>query len=342
MKKRLMMIIVATALCVGCSNSDTLGTEVNNQQQEMAEETYVTKEIEVEEKAEEVIEEVIHMHNYIEEVTAEATCEADGLKTFICECGDSYTEVITATGHSYGEYVYNNDATTSADGTETATCVCGLTDTRTAEGSKLEYTYANLDKTMYAKQSVNVRDLPTADGNKLGGLSYAQEVKVLGQCNETEWYKIEFNGGVGYVSNSYLIDEKPVQQTTETNQSSGVSENTYILEGTNYKLEYGVMYLNVCGHNLTGERVLSRSQGHFPYPIGQLIDNGDGTYSVYTLGSHGYFLDGQFYIHDTSATTNTWDNLKQQGYTVSYAGGSTWTSCVGGYDEGCIHKLLVY
>ncbi len=42
-------------------------------------------------------------------------------------------------GHSYTNYVYNNDATYDADGTETARCDhgCGETDTRTKVGSKL-------------------------------------------------------------------------------------------------------------------------------------------------------------------------------------------------------------
>ena len=70
-----------------------------------------------------------------------------------------------------------------------------------------------LNKTMYAKQSVNVRDLPAVEGNLLGGLSYAQEIKVLGQCTETNWYKIECSGGVGYVSNDYVVDNRPVQET---------------------------------------------------------------------------------------------------------------------------------
>lgn len=287
-------------------------------------------------------QEETHAHAYTENITTEAACEAEGLKTFTCECGDSYTEVIAATGHIYENYVSNNDATYTADGTETATCSCGLTDTRIAEGSKLEYTYTDFDKTMYAKQTVNVRDLPATEGNKLGGLSSAQEVKVLGQCNETSWYKIEYNDSVGFVSNNYLVDEKPVQQTEQTNQTSSGSGNTYIIEGTNYKLEYGVIYLNVCGHNLTGERVLSRTQGPCPYPLGQLIDNGDGTYSVYIINDHGYFLDGKGSHFDTSATSNVWWDLERQGYTVAYAGGSSWHSCVGGYDEGCIHRLIVY
>ena len=200
MKKMLMMLGVCVVL-VGCGNADTADTE-HKQQDES------------------------HTHSYTEEITTEATCEADGEKIFTCECGDSYAEVITATGHIYENYVSNNDATYLADGTETGTCVCGLTDTRTADGSKLEYTYTDLDKIMYAKQSVNVRDLPTSDGNKLGSLSYAQEVKVTGQCNETSWYRITFGDGVAYVSNSYLQDSKPEQQTTTQNTNTGASAST--------------------------------------------------------------------------------------------------------------------
>lgn len=56
-------------------------------------------------------------------------------------CGEVFvaqTE-IPALGHDFKNYVYNNDATTEADGTETAVCEhsCGSTDTRVAEGTKL-------------------------------------------------------------------------------------------------------------------------------------------------------------------------------------------------------------
>lgn len=71
------------------------------------------------------------------------------------------------------------------------------------------YTFTELNQTMYAKSSVNVRDLPCEEGTKLGKLSTAEAVKVIGQCNETSWYRIEYSGGVGYVSNSYLVTEKP-------------------------------------------------------------------------------------------------------------------------------------
>ena len=143
--------------------------------------------------------------------------------------------------------------------------------------------------------------------------------------------------------NNNSTEKKPAQQASQSSQpsqpSSKPSKNTYTLDGM--ELEYGVMYLNVCGNNLTGKHALTRTKGPCPYPLGQMIDNGDGTYTVYIIGSHGYFIDGQFYIHDTSPTGNVWRDLELQGYDVSYVGGSSWHACVGGYDEGCIKKLIV-
>lgn len=88
-------------------------------------------------------------------------------------------------------------------------------ETTTTQPAAPAYTYSDLDKTMYAKSSVNVRDLPGAEGNKLGGFSKAQEVHVTGQCNESKWYRIEFKGGTAYVSNNYLVDEKPAEETAQ-------------------------------------------------------------------------------------------------------------------------------
>lgn len=83
-----------------------------------------------------------HTHNYTATVTKQPTCTAEGVKTFRCSCGDSYTETISAAGHVFGAYVYNNDATEAADGTETAACtICGAKDTRTAAGTKIAHVH---------------------------------------------------------------------------------------------------------------------------------------------------------------------------------------------------------
>ena len=83
-----------------------------------------------------------HAHSYTATVTKQPTCTAEGVKTFRCSCGDSYTEAISAAGHVFGAYVYNNDATEASDGTETAACtICGAKDTRTAAGTKIAHVH---------------------------------------------------------------------------------------------------------------------------------------------------------------------------------------------------------
>lgn len=45
-----------------------------------------------------------HTHSYTEEVTVEATCTAAGELRYTCSCGDSYTQPIAPTGHSFGDW----------------------------------------------------------------------------------------------------------------------------------------------------------------------------------------------------------------------------------------------
>lgn len=84
----------------------------------------------------------------------------------------------------------------------------------------LTYTFEDMDATKYAKSTVNVRSLPNTDGEKLGGLSTNDEVKVTGKCTETGWYRIEYSDGIAYVSNEYLVDEKVEVQASAPAQNS--------------------------------------------------------------------------------------------------------------------------
>ena len=94
-----------------------------------------------------------------------------------------------------------------------------------AEEPSSPYSYTELSQTMYAQSTVNVRDLPEQTGGKLGSLSTNQEVTVLGQCNETGWYKISYNGGEAYVSNSYLGIEKVAVKSQNTSKSNSQAES---------------------------------------------------------------------------------------------------------------------
>lgn len=207
MKKKLVAVMLALALTLSACSSASAASDVAENKEN---EAVVSETVETPQATE--LEE--HAHVYMEEMAAEADCENDGVKTYTCDCGDYYTEVITAKGHLYENYVYNEDATYLVDGTETSTCRgCDLTDTRIVEGTKLEYTYVEMSATKYVKKSVNVRSLPCTDGEKLGSLDMNDKVIVTGQCNETKWYCIEFDGSVAYVSNNYLVDEKVVVAT---------------------------------------------------------------------------------------------------------------------------------
>ncbi|MBO5166354.1 MAG: SH3 domain-containing protein [Lachnospiraceae bacterium] len=98
-----------------------------------------------------------------------------------------------------------------------------------------------MDAIMYAQSSVNVRIGHSADYEKIGSLTTNQEVAVTGQSSETGWYRIEFEGGIGYVSDAYLgpnmveVPETDVA-TPGTNSGSVNSDSTCISERNGYQV----------------------------------------------------------------------------------------------------------
>lgn len=72
-------------------------------------------------------------HEHVKENIVPASCTEDGSKTVVCEdCGETLsTEVIPATGHSFGDWTVTKEATCFEDGEETRTCsVCKHVETR--------------------------------------------------------------------------------------------------------------------------------------------------------------------------------------------------------------------
>lgn len=88
------------------------------------------------------------------------------------------------------------------------------------------YTYTDMSATMYAQQTVNVRDLPDTSGNKIGSLSTNDEITISAKCNETGWYMFEYNGSVAFVSNKYVGENKvEIQQAPADNSGGGQASN---------------------------------------------------------------------------------------------------------------------
>lgn len=87
-------------------------------------------------------------------------------------------------------------------------------DSAKPEEKKLpEYTVETFEeaKIMYAADAVNVRKGPTTDFDRVGFLNRAQEVTVMGQA-DTGWYEITLGDENAFVSDHYLLNEKPAEQ----------------------------------------------------------------------------------------------------------------------------------
>ncbi len=61
-----------------------------------------------------------HEHSYTSEITTQPTCTAEGVETFTCECGDSYTKAIPAKGHTLSHITV--DSTCKVAGMEYDLC----------------------------------------------------------------------------------------------------------------------------------------------------------------------------------------------------------------------------
>lgn len=109
--------------------------------------------------------------------------------------------------------------------------------TETTTVADAGYTYSELNQTMYAKSAVNVRDLPSTDGKKIGSLKASQEITVTGKCDQTGWYRFKLNNTTGYVSDKYIVSEKPAVNTATAGNSNTAGNQYASNTGTD---EFGI------------------------------------------------------------------------------------------------------
>ena len=116
--------------------------------------------------------------------------------------------------------------------------------TSSEQTAEPEYTYTDMSATMYATQTVNIRTLPSTDGEKVGSLSTNQEIAITGQCNETSWYRFEYDGQTAYVSNNYVSDTKiEVAAAAPAANTESASAQETASAGTSGGLPAGVLDL---------------------------------------------------------------------------------------------------
>lgn len=69
-------------------------------------------------------------------------------------------------------------------------------------------TFTDVNETVYATASVNVRDKDSKYANKIGSLNYGDSINRIG-IGKNGWSKVKYSKGVAYVSSEYLSKNKP-------------------------------------------------------------------------------------------------------------------------------------
>lgn len=243
MKKRLYLalLLTLTTACVltGCNgcNTETVEetTELTSEEvseEIISEETNATESSEkvTEETTEDISEEVTEtvfepyeaVVNYTANLRADASIESE--KVGLIVEGETVT-VLEEIGQWSKISYEEKEAYILAqylDKTETEETESITEEVEESAESETEvteeapaYTVTDMEKTMYVQRSVNVRSGPGTGYDKIGALNTNDEVKITGQA-DNGWYRIEYKGNVGFVSNNYLGDAKVVVNNTPT------------------------------------------------------------------------------------------------------------------------------
>lgn len=94
-----------------------------------------------------------------------------------------------------------------------------------AEEPEPVYTITDVSMLLYAASKANVRSGPDKNEAKLGTLSTNEEVNVTGEVGNG-WYRIQYNGGEGYVKASLLSAEKQTVSTLVISNGNTGDGNT--------------------------------------------------------------------------------------------------------------------
>ncbi len=91
-----------------------------------------------------------------------------------------------------------------------------------------KYTYTEMNTTMYALKWMNVRNEPSAAGEIISEFRVGDEVKVVGKCNETGWYRLELSDGKeGFCAGNLLSESKPETQSDSNSETGNSSSSVH-------------------------------------------------------------------------------------------------------------------
>lgn len=186
----------------------------------------------------------IHNHSWDGgEVTKNATCTEEGIKTFTCSvCGETRTETIPKTAHTY--VTETTKATTGKDGSITEKCsACGLVKSSTVIAYPKKITLSKTSYTYNGKVQKPRVVVKGSDGSVISASNY--KVSYSKGCKNVGKYtvKITFQGNYsGNVSKTYTINPKGTRLSSVSAKSKGftVKWRRQTSQTRGYQIQYSL------------------------------------------------------------------------------------------------------
>ena len=146
-----------------------------------------------------------------------------------------------------------------------------------------------LEKTGYVTTTLNIREHPNTDSNKLG--VYTVNMKVNYSIYSDEWVVIKRNGKYAYLNRKY-ISNKPVKIKKKKSTTTTTVNSTYITKtvmndrrksymdyrcitsksSRQYKLQYNYAYTGSNGVRMINGRYCVALGSYYSHNIGQYVD----------------------------------------------------------------------
>ena len=238
-------------------------------------------------------EDLLHQHEYTSEITTPATHIAEGVMTYTCECGDSYTEAIEKTT----EHTYTSEVTTQpthiVEGVKTFTCECGDSYTEAIEKTT-EHTYTSEITTQPTHLAEGVKTFTCECGD-----TYTEtvakiphnynEVVTAPTCTEKGYTTYTCECGDSYV-NDYVNEKGHSYSSVVTKPATHLIEGvkTYTCECTH---SYTEAIAKTKDHSFVASDVVAPTCEDKGYTV-YVCECGDSYKDNYT-SSTGHNYDGQ-------------------------------------------------
>ena len=217
-----------------------------------------------------------HEHSYTLSEVKQATCIADGLETYTCSCGDSYTKTNKATGHNWDEGKITTEPTCTTEGTKIFTCKnCGEIKTESVEKTDHNYIWETNGNTRTMKCSCGKTKgvTETCYNGYWGYYDSAKATELFNECNsarqEAQYVEydaignIVYNGNVKAVSRDGSLDALATSRAVEVLSSWSHNGVTSYYNSENLAKGYDTVFDIVCAWSASHDHAATMTYQYY-------------------------------------------------------------------------------